>query len=206
MKIIILHGLYMHGVVMKPLSHRLRRFGYQTKVLTYNSVAINEQQLFHSLDRALSKHETNILVGHSLGGLVIKHYLASRRPDVNRVSHVIAIGSPLRGASIVSRIQQLGIGAILGNSTQFGLAEHDDSWQFEQKLGCIAGTMPIGARPLLLIDQPDQSDGTVTVAETKIDGMTDHILCQNTHTSLIYSEFVPHQIDYFIHHDHFYRP
>ncbi|MDF2155356.1 triacylglycerol lipase [Vibrio sp. CAU 1672] len=203
MKIIILHGLYMHGLVMQPLSQSLRKLGYDTQVLSYNTIAINEEALFKRLDQALNPKGPNTLVGHSLGGLMIKRYLASRHPTTNLVSHVVAIGSPLKGASIVSRIQDLGLGALLGNSPHHGLNKHEDVWSFPQKLGSIAGTMPIGARPLLIQDDNTMSDGTVTVEETRLEGMQDHILVKQTHTSLIYNTFVPRQIDYFIRHDSF---
>ncbi|WCP69998.1 triacylglycerol lipase [Vibrio tubiashii] len=198
MKIIILHGLYMHGMVMQPLSHKLREFGYRTKILSYNSVAIDEQQVFTSIDNALSDTMPNVLVGHSLGGLIIKHYLQSRQPNQDVISHVVTIGSPMQGASIVTRIQELGMSVILGNSPDYGLAQHEGSWSLAQKLGCIAGTLPLGARSLLLMDNKMMSDGTVTVDETKIAGMTDHVEIRSSHTSLIYSSLVPGQIHHFI--------
>lgn len=203
MKIIILHGLYMHGLVMQPLSLRLKKLGYQTQTLTYNTVNIDEEKVFQSIDKALSTTTGNVLVGHSLGGLMIKHYLASRRPALQQISHVVAIGSPLKGASIVTKIQELGLGAMLGNSPKHGLNMHEDIWDFPQKLGSIAGTIPLGARPFLLMDTQTISDGTVTVEETKISGMTDHVLTKNSHTSMIYSRYIPDQIDHFILHSHF---
>ncbi|EHG1330005.1 triacylglycerol lipase [Vibrio vulnificus] len=203
MKIIILHGLYMHGLVMQPLSLRLKKLGYQTQTLTYNTVNIDEEKVFQSMDKALSTTTENVLVGHSLGGLMIKHYLASRRPALQQISHVVSIGSPLKGASIVTKIQELGLGAMLGNSPKHGLNMHEDIWDFPQKLGSIAGTIPLGARPFLLMDTQTMSDGTVTVEETKISGMTDHVLTKNSHTSMIYSRYIPDQIDHFILHSHF---
>ncbi|EIJ0953965.1 triacylglycerol lipase [Vibrio vulnificus] len=203
MKIIILHGLYMHGLVMQPLSLRLKKLGYQTQTLTYNTVNIDEEKVFQSIDKALSTTTGNVLVGHSLGGLMIKHYLASRRPALQQISHVVAIGSPLKGASIVTKIQELGLGAMLGNSPKHGLNMHEDIWDFPQKLGSIAGTIPLGARPFLLMDTQTMSDGTVTVEETKISGMTDQVLTKNSHTSMIYSRYIPDQIDHFIQHSHF---
>ncbi|HHX8659544.1 triacylglycerol lipase [Vibrio diabolicus] len=205
MKIIILHGLYMHGLVMQPLSQKLRKLGYETQVLSYNTVAIDESSLFDSIDHSLNPLTANVLVGHSLGGLMIKRYLANRQPSTSLISHVVAIGSPLKGASIVGRIQDLGLGAILGNSPHHGLNKHDDAWAFPQKLGSIAGTMPIGARPLLIRNDNTMSDGTVTVEETRLDGMQDHIEVKQTHTSLIYNTFVPQQIDHFIRTDYFRR-
>ncbi|WP_029842799.1 cob(I)alamin adenolsyltransferase/cobinamide ATP-dependent adenolsyltransferase [Vibrio parahaemolyticus] len=205
MKIIILHGLYMHGLVMQPLSQKLRKLGYETQVISYNTVAIDESSLFDSIDHSLNPLTANVLVGHSLGGLMIKRYLANRKPTTSLISHVVAIGSPLKGASIVGRIQDLGLGAILGNSPHHGLNKHDDAWAFPQKLGSIAGTVPIGARPLLIRNDNTMSDGTVTVEETRLDGMQDHIEVKHTHTSLIYNTFVPQQIDHFIRTDYFRR-
>ncbi|ENQ8053881.1 triacylglycerol lipase [Vibrio parahaemolyticus] len=205
MKIIILHGLYMHGLVMQPLSQKLRKLGYETQVLSYNTVAIDESSLFDYIDHLLNPLTANVLVGHSLGGLMIKRYLANRKPTTSLISHVVAIGSPLKGASIVGRIQDLGLGAILGNSPHHGLNKHDDAWAFPQKLGSIAGTVPIGARPLLIRNDNTMSDGTVTVEETRLDGMQDHIEVKQTHTSLIYNTFVPQQIDHFIRTDYFRR-
>ncbi|WP_260260338.1 lipase family alpha/beta hydrolase [Vibrio intestinalis] len=203
MKIVILHGLYMHGLVMQPLSHKLRKFGFDTQVITYNTVAIEQEKVFARIDNALSDSQTNILVGHSLGGLIIKKYLTSRRPSLQQISHVVTIGSPIKGASIVNRIRDLGMDAILGNSPEHGLNMHDDVWEFEQKLGSIAGTLPLGARALLMMDNSIMSDGTVTVEETKIEGMTDHIQIPSTHTSMIYSSYVPKQIKHFSEHNLF---
>ncbi|MCG9681171.1 alpha/beta fold hydrolase [Vibrio sp. Isolate23] len=205
MKIIILHGLYMHGLAMQPLSQKLRSYGYDTQTISYNSVAIDEHKVFRAIDQALSPQQSNVLVGHSLGGLIIKHYLSSRQPSKQKISHVVTVGSPFKGASIVSRIQDLGMGAILGNAAEFGLQEHDDVWCFPQKLGSIAGTLAVGARALLMMGNQTLSDGTVTVDETKIDGMTDHIEMRSAHTSMIYTAFVPKQIDHFIRTNHFYR-
>ncbi|MCW8334044.1 triacylglycerol lipase [Vibrio paucivorans] len=197
MKVIILHGLYMHGMVMQPLSQKLQKLGYDSAVISYNTLSINEETVFNQIDHALAPNTPNILVGHSLGGLMIKHYLAARPNNSNRISHVVAIGSPLRGASIAMKIQDMGFGALLGNSPHYGLDEHDDVWLFPQKLGSIAGTTPVGLRPLLM-GNGHMSDGTVTVEETKIKGMTDHIEIRGSHTAMIYTNYVPNQIDHFI--------
>ncbi|EKO3692287.1 triacylglycerol lipase [Vibrio metschnikovii] len=204
MQIILVHGLYMHGLVMHPLSHRLHKLGYRTQTISYNSLAIDDETIFRRLDRAIAHGSYNALVGHSLGGLVIKRYLESRTPSGDTVSHVVAIGSPLQGASIVNKIEQLGLGAALGNSAEFGLKQHHDEWRYPQKLGSIAGTIPLGLRSLLLRDQLD-SDGTVTVEETKIAGMTDHIAISTTHTSMLFNHSVAEQIDHFLRYNRFRR-
>ncbi|WP_077336916.1 PGAP1-like alpha/beta domain-containing protein [Vibrio ruber] len=202
MKIILLHGLYMHGVALQPLRQRLNQLGYTTEVLSYNTVAIDDEKLFSNIDAALDETHTNILVGHSLGGLMIKNYLASRQPSTTQISHVVTLGSPLQGASIIGKIQAMGFGMILGNSPNHGLQQHQDEWRFPQKLGSIAGTVAFGFRPMLL-GYDSASDGTVTVEETKIPGMTDHLEIRYTHTTMLYAQTLASQIDGFIRHDRF---
>ncbi len=187
---------------MLPLSQRMEKMGYQTEVISYNTVSIDEHKVFPAIDQALDPNQVNVLVGHSLGGVVIKRYLASRKPDATTISHVVAIGSPINGASIVGKIQQMGLGVLLGNSAEFGLNKHHDTWAFPQKLGSLAGTIPVGVRSILM-GRETHSDGTVTVDETKITGMTDHHKVRNTHTSMIYSSSVAEQIDHFIRYDRF---
>ncbi|ENM5893160.1 triacylglycerol lipase [Vibrio mimicus] len=204
MKIVILHGLYMHGLVMQPLAQRLNKLGYQTQVISYNTIAIDDEKVFQAIDQALSPRQVNVLVGHSLGGLMIKRYLRSRRPPLSLISHVVALGSPLKGASIVGKIQQMGFGAILGNAPLYGLELHQDTWELPQLLGSIAGTLPLGFRPILL-GGSRLCDGTVTVAETQISGMADHLQLRQSHTGLVYSHKVAHQIDHFIRHGKFHH-
>ncbi|WP_047043107.1 cobinamide adenolsyltransferase [Vibrio mexicanus] len=204
MKIIILHGLYMHGMMMQPLSYLLQQKGYDTEVISYNTVEIDLENLFDKIDLAIDFEDTNVLVGHSLGGLMLKQYLKQRPVPVETAPHVVTLGSPLQGASIAMKIQELGFGAMLGNSPEHGLNSHADKWEAPQKLGSLAGTTPLGFHSLI-VGTDEASDGTVTVDETKIEGMTDHIEVHATHTTMLHSDYVAMQIDHFIEHDRFYR-
>jgi pimeloyl-ACP methyl ester carboxylesterase len=201
MNIVILHGLYMHGVVMMPLAQRLRALGYSTRIVSYNSLAINADEVFAAIDDALDEQD-NILLGHSLGGLMIKRYLAERQPDTGKISHVITLASPIKGASIAEHLQGMGLGMMLGNSTEHGLELHEDKWDFPQLLGSITGNVPVGVRPILL-GSKHSSDGTVTVEETKIEGMADHAETGDTHSSILLSSIAVEQIDHFIRFNHF---
>lgn len=201
MNIVILHGLYLHGVVMMPLAQRLEKRGYTTRIVSYNTLAINQDQVFKAIDDALTD-QGNVLLGHSLGGLMIKRYLATRQPDSSRISHVITLASPIKGASIAERLQGLGLGVMLGNSPEHGLKLHEDKWEFPQLLGSITGNVPVGFRPILLGSGPS-SDGTVTVEETKIEGMADHTETDDTHSSILLSNQAIEQIDHFIRYGNF---
>lgn len=65
------------------------------------------------------------------------------------------------------------------------------------KLGSIAGTTRLGLG-LLIPGLPQPSDGTVSVEETRFEGMTDHIELAVTHTSMLYSEEVLMQTCHFL--------
>ncbi|HHF0555878.1 esterase/lipase family protein [Vibrio parahaemolyticus] len=197
MKAVILHGLYMHGIVMMPLAKRLHGYGFDTEVLSYNSVSISEKSLFESIDKSLDPYGQNILIGHSLGGILIKRYLASRKPSIDTISHVVALGSPINGSSIARKLSDVGASLVLGNAIEHGLIEDDTQWHFPQKLFSIAGRLPIGIRPILIRDG-EESDGTVTVNETKIDGMFKHQVIDSSHTSIIYSKLTAELIKKFV--------
>ncbi|WED28094.1 triacylglycerol lipase [Vibrio sp. DW001] len=201
-KIIILHGLFMHGLVMKPLSKRLQREGFEVEIISYNSRTINVDHLFRKIERALHPSNPNIIVGHSLGGLLALSFLESKKPSYDSISHLVTLASPLNGSSIAQRLVELNCSRILGNSIQYGLEPTNRVWSGEQKVGSIAGNLPLGIRSVLLRDK-EMSDGTVTISETQLQGMTDHVMLESSHTSIIYSSKTVKQIKAFVQQDRF---
>ena len=194
--IVVLHGLYMHGVVMKPLAERLKKMGHTVQVISYNSLRINEVLLFKRIHRCLSISKKNVVLGHSLGGILAVHF-ANHHQDINTpVDSIVTIGSPLQGASIAKEIQNKKLGFILGSSKKQGLVDVA-TLTASCPIGSIAGTLPIGLRPPMIRDhQP--SDGTVTVQETFLPELTDHLCLKYSHTSLLYATETANQVDYFI--------
>ncbi|MUJ36839.1 lipase family alpha/beta hydrolase [Aliivibrio fischeri] len=201
--IVVLHGLYMHGLVMKPLASRLRRKGHTIQVISYNSVRINEALLFKRIRNCLSETEKNVIVGHSLGGILAVHFVNSHSDKHIPIDSIVTIGSPLQGSSIAKEIQSRKLGFILGNSKEQGLVDANQL-TVDCPIGSIAGTMPIGIRSSIIRDRVP-SDGTVTVEETVLPELKDHLCLNYSHTSLIYAKQTVEQIDYFIHHHEFKR-
>lgn len=198
MKIIILHGLYMHGIVMTKLKSRLESLGYEAEVITYSSLRIDREGLFDRIDSALSPQEGNALVGHSLGGVLSLEYLKNRPKPLEAVSHVVTLGSPLRGARVAQKLIDLNLGSLLGNAKDNGLIPHEvDKWEGEQAVGSIAGNIKIGALALLG-EGGGESDGTVRLEETIINGLADHKVIRASHTSMIYQEETANLIENFL--------
>ncbi|WP_375319984.1 alpha/beta fold hydrolase [Aliivibrio logei] len=201
--IVVLHGLYMHGVVMKPLASRLRKRGHTVQVITYNSLRINEALLFKRIHNCLSVSKKNVIVGHSLGGILAVHFVNSHQDNNTPIDSVVTIGSPLQGSSIAKELNNMKLGFILGSSKEQGLIDMN-KLTVDCPVGSIAGTMSIGIRSSIIRDK-QPSDGTVTVEETLLPELTDHLCLNHSHTSLIYAKDTVNQVDYFIEHHKFQR-
>jgi hypothetical protein len=62
-----------------------------------------------------------------------------------------------------------------------------ERWQGSQPVGSIAGRLPVGLGFAIgALSSPH--DGTVSVAETELPGLTDHCVVPATHTGLLFSE------------------
>ena len=190
-QVVVLHGLYMSGFVMRPLCARLEKSALKILNLTYNTLSPDRAAIFDKIDRFIGGKPT-ALVCHSMGGLVARAYLEANSLQSRHVEKVITLGTPHKGSHIAKQMQQKGFEMLLKNSVEFLLSENGD-WPFNAKLYSIAGDLPIGLMPL--IAKGSVSDGTVLIDETKLNGMAEHKVFHLSHTSMIYSRQV---MDYII--------
>ncbi|MCG9758969.1 MULTISPECIES: alpha/beta fold hydrolase [Pseudoalteromonas] len=184
--IVVLHGLYMSGFVMRPLSARLGKSGYRILNLSYNTLTPNIDEICAAIDTFVGDRPA-ALVCHSMGGLVARAYLERGSATSKQVKKVVTLGTPHKGSAIAKHMHDKGLELLLKNSVEFLLSNNQD-WPFDAKLYSIAGDLPIGLMPLL--QKGSQSDGTVLLEETKLSGMAEHKVFHLSHTSLIYSRAV----------------
>ncbi|WP_035387288.1 esterase/lipase family protein [Ferrimonas senticii] len=195
-KVVILHGLYMNALVMWPLANKLERLGWQPKCLSYRSMRIDTQALFAQIDQELADNQPAFLVGHSLGGVLLAHYV--QQASLANGSRLVTLGSPLTSSRAAKQLQQWGLGIVLGNSASHGLTENPPlHWDSEVALGSLAGSNHLGLGTLAGVTDK-HSDGTVQISETQLPGMTDHICVDVTHTSMLLSDIVATQTDHFL--------
>jgi len=99
--VVLIHGLWMRPLAMAPMARRLSRcgftpyrFGYRTRhaTITDHAAALDDWLA----ERFVPGQELG-LVGHSLGGLVLRG-LADRNPDWFGGARTLMLGTPNQGA------------------------------------------------------------------------------------------------------------
>ncbi|MBS0556586.1 MAG: alpha/beta hydrolase [Proteobacteria bacterium] len=185
--VILLHGLWMRGFTLAALRHRLEEAGFSVELFDYASVFRGpEVGVANLIALAQGNKGAKIhFVGHSLGGLVALQAL-QRAPELTR-GRVVCLGSPLRGSAVARTVGQFPGGSVLIGKSLDILTRGLERWEGKQAVGAIAGRLPIGfGFAFGALTSPH--DGTVSVAETELPGLTDHCVVPATHTGLLFSQ------------------
>ena len=206
--VVLIHGLHMHAWVMRPLAKQLGRQGYHTRCFGYYSMvqdlATHSQRLQRWLSRYAQPQTPIYLVGHSLGGLVIRDFL-SRYPQL-QVPRCVTIGTPHNGSISAHTIVRY-VPSFVGQAYFQGLDGHAPLLPQGVALGSIAGSRSVGLGKLILPSKRQLApleptwqvnDGTVFVHETKLIGAADHLVLPASHTGLLWYPPVAQQVDYFL--------
>ncbi len=182
--VLLVHGIWNARHWLAPFALRLRREGLSPALFGYASVLGEPDRAADRLIAQLRRHPVEHLVGHSLGGLVILEAL--RRAPELPVKRVVCLGSPLRGSAVAGAIgARAPLSLLLGRSR--GLLETGcPPWAGPAEVGVVAGDRPRGVGGWFVRFDGD-SDGTVTVAETRLPGLADHCVVPASHSGLVLS-------------------
>lgn len=202
--VVLVHGLWMNGLELSVLRWRLARAGLKTYRFSYASVRESPPDNAGHLDafvRGLKAGEVHF-VAHSLGGLVVRH-LFHLHPDQPR-GRIVTLGTPHTGSEAAARLRRRQVGPkLLGRSIDRGLLGPLPEWHGERELGSIAGDRRLGMGRVLGGNIAEPGDGTVKVAETRLPGMTDHVVVHASHMGLALSRAAARQALHFLQHGRF---
>lgn len=197
--VVLTHGVLMSGRIMSRLQAHIERAGWQTAVFDYPSRKKTVAENANALAWFLHKYRGQpiYLVAHSLGGRVCLHCMQAH-PEIN-IRRFVAIGTPFLGSAVAKTLSDYRLGRwLLGESIgEKGLTTAASEWHGETNVGVIAGSQRIGVG-FITGGLRRPNDGTVSVASTKLQGLTDHIVQPHSHTLLLYSEYVAIQVIHFI--------
>lgn len=181
--VILVHGVWVPGLVMMPLAARLARHGVRCHRFGYagrrRSIAANVEGLVRFAQALGPAH----FVGHSLGGLVILHAL-NGHPEVV-AGNVVLLGTPARGSFSGRRLARHRIGRwMLGETQPLWQDAEMMRWKRQERLGVIAGTLPMGLGRALG-PLPGPNDGVVCVEETAVEGMSERVTLPVGHSAML---------------------
>jgi triacylglycerol lipase len=187
-EVILLHGLCRTSRSMAKMERALTNAGFKVQNVDYPSRTASVQQL---ADDAIGKAVADCqrdgatkiyFVTHSLGGILVRSYLA--RHSVPSLGRVVMLAPPNQGSEVVDKLGWLFLfkwingpaGSELGTGTN---STPNRLGPATIPVGIIAGDRSINRINSLLI--PGRDDGKVSVERTRLAGMSDHIVIHTAH-------------------------
>jgi len=201
--VILLHGLARSEISLRKLEAILQQQGYHTVNYNYPSTKFSVEKLAEdAISQALSqcpKDNTIHFVTHSMGGILVRQFLSQH--NIENLGRVVMLGPPNQGSQVVDFLKDISMFKLINgpasvqlDTTEIGLPKRLGAVNFE--VGIIAGTRSVN--PFLSTMLPKPDDGKVSVENTKIDGMSDHIALPVTHPFMMRNDKVIEQVLYFL--------
>lgn len=193
--VVLIHGLGRTERSMMILGQRLVWAGYEVEIVGYPSreapVSDHVQTLRDAIARCCAEAPRIHFVGHSLGGIVIRQYLAEDAPQA--LGRVVLLAPPSQGSELADWVTELELELArktLGPAVaQLGTDSTDLPALLappEYDLGIIAGNRSINPIGSIVIPGPD--DGMVGVQRARIEGVPVIVLPRN-HAFIMHSRF-----------------
>jgi len=209
--VVLLHGFAGLSVMSRPQARMLRRAGFETREVGYDSWGKSLSQICDRLvprvARIAEKSDGPVhFVGHSMGGLVIRALLSVWRPA--HLGHVVMLGTPNAGSEIADFVDSWTLlRPILGQAgaalvTRRGASVEALLGPIDYSLGIIAGDWHMPGTPFSRLF-PGAHDGKVSIASTWLPDAADHIVLSLPHTMLLYHPLALRAVRHFLIHGRF---
>ncbi len=215
--VVLLHGIALGPWAMAPLARCLSRAGFRVLNLGYASCRSPLEELggtwLPGCLRQAGLEEPGQrwhAVTHSMGGLLLRSCLASRRLPAG-LSRVVMIAPPNHGTPLVDRIRHWWLfrrvygpnGVRLGTDLT-GFARQLGSWPEGPELGIIAGDRPLTGLFSGWAGRP--GDGKVPLSSTWLEGAQDRVVLPHSHTGILFRKSTQESVLRFLNSGHFTTP
>jgi len=202
--VILLHGMGRSAFSMNSMESYIQRHGYQTINHNYPSTSQKIEQISKNIiPKFVGECKKQVkkihFVTHSLGGIIIRHYLQTNRlPDGSRI---VMLSPPNKGSEIADRFQDTTWYRWLTGPPGQQLTTDSNSLPnkldaIENEVGIITGRTTLEPWFSRLI--PGEDDGKVSVNSAKLHEMKDFLVVDHSHTFIMNSENVKSHVLHFL--------
>jgi triacylglycerol lipase len=203
--VILLHGLARTAYSMTQLEQTLAGEGFIVANINYPSREYPIETLAEdAVNRGLAdcrEHQAGSIhfVTHSMGGILVRYYLSHY--EIPELGRVVMLGPPNQGSEVVDQFADVPGFSTFNGPAGSQLGTGPDSLPnrlgaVDFPVGVIAGTGSFN--PILSATLPDLDDGKVSVERTRVDGMTDFITVDTTHSFIMRNAEVIRQVLQFL--------
>ena len=203
-KVVLLHGLGRTSRSMAYMEERLTEAGYHVFNYDYESRKGEIDSLISDLQQYLEiccslKESYLHFVTHSLGGILVRGLIARERPE--NLGRVVMLSPPNKGSETVDLLKEYRIFEKFLGPASMQLGTDPESFPntlgpADFELGIITGDRTIDPVSSWII--PGVDDGKVAVEKTKLEGMTDFLLVNVSHTYIMEKQEVVLEVLHFL--------
>jgi len=202
--VVLLHGVLRTPMSMKIIELRLEKEGFCVLNYGYRSrqkiIENHAQDLAIFLEKQdFEPTDTVHFVTHSMGSLVARYFLSNYQFDPK--GRFVMIAPPNQGSSMADYLSEKKWYRWIWGAPAEQFLTADSSFAKHagippREFGIIAGGKSDGEgwNPII----PGDDDGTVSVEQTKLDGMKDFIVIRNLHSLLLWDKDAIEQIVVFL--------
>lgn len=195
--VVLLHGVNRSYRAMRPLATALQQGGFTTVNVDYPSRSGTVDELATlavdyglSECRAIGASKIHF-VTHSIGGILLRY--AHEQEAIAELGRVVMLAPPNQGSEIVDKTRHIPGAGLVGGKALLQLGTDENSLPAQLgpvdfEVGIVAGTGTMN--PLMSAMLPNPDDGKVSVARTKVEGMSDFLLVDDNHHYIVEDQLV----------------
>jgi pimeloyl-ACP methyl ester carboxylesterase len=192
--VVLLHGLFQTRAKMTTLEKHLEASGqFEVYNFGYASTKADIDAHAKALEEVLAKVDPGrrvSFVGHSMGGIVARQYLANHRPEGVTIGRLVMIGPPNQGAEMARRFREIRfVRSMLGPGFE-QLAEPKEAALMDIPAPRCEFALIAGASPKWLLNNPlieGDDDWIVGVEETSLKGAKATALVHSHHGEIVHN-------------------